>query len=83
MSEDFAGAFRRARRALRHLYGIHRGLKPYSPDTCDGCKEISQFLLEPTYRGDTGYPMFDRIAPDWSLGPDEPEVNLPPAPPPE
>ncbi len=67
------GAYRRARRALRHLWNINRGVKDYNPDGCDGCKEIHHFLTDPTYRGDTGYPMYDRIDPDWKLGPDEME----------
>lgn len=78
MPEDQEGPFRRARRALRHLFGIYRGLKPYSPESCDGCREISQFLRDSKYRGDINYPMYDRLDPDWELGPDDPEITLPP-----
>jgi hypothetical protein len=72
-NDDSDGAYRRARRALRHLWAIDRGVKDYNPDDCDGCKEIHKFLTDPTYRGDTDYPMYDRIDPAWKLGPDDME----------
>jgi hypothetical protein len=63
--------FYRARRALGHLWHIHRGLTDYNPNGCHGCKEIHHFLTDPTYRGDTHYPAWDRLADrDWALGPD-------------
>jgi hypothetical protein len=31
------------------------------------------FLTDPTYRGDTHYPMYDRIDPDWKVGRDDME----------
>jgi hypothetical protein len=71
--DDPEGAYRRARRALRHLWSIHRGVKNYNPNECDGCKEIDRFLTDPNYRGDTHYPMYDQIDADWKLGPDEME----------
>ncbi|MCA1577772.1 MAG: hypothetical protein LC794_10490 [Acidobacteria bacterium] len=67
------GGYRRARRALGHLWSINRGVKNYNPNECDGCKEIHHFLTDPRYRGDTVYPMYDRIDADWKLGPDEME----------
>lgn len=72
--EDFQMPFRRARRSLRHLFNIHRGVKPYDPQQCDGCKEIHHFLTDPNYRGDERYPIGERIDPDWKLGPDEMEI---------
>jgi hypothetical protein len=74
--DEAEGAYRRARRALKHLWGINRGLKDYNPTDCDGCKEIHKFLTNPNYRGDTDYPMYDRIDPDWKLGPDDMEKVL-------
>lgn len=70
---DPEGTYRRARRALKHLWNINRGAADYNPNDCDGCKEIHRFLTDPEYRGDTGYPVFDRIDSDWRLGPDDME----------
>jgi hypothetical protein len=74
--EDFGAAYRRARRTVRHLWSIHCGVTEYSPNGCDGCKEIHHFLTEPKYRGDAHYPVWDRLDDhDWALGPDDMELN--------
>lgn len=39
--------------------------------THDGCKEIHHFLIDPTYRGHEHYPVYNRIDPDWKLGPED------------
>lgn len=78
--DAFEKPYRRARRALRHLWAITRGDMSYNPDGCDGCKEIFQFLTDPDYYGDQGYPVgvednplgeaFDQTAalgPHWKL----------------
>jgi len=43
----------------------------YDPNGCDGCKEIHHFLTDPNYRGNEQNPVYDRIDPDWKLGPDD------------
>jgi hypothetical protein len=70
--DDPDGGFHRARRALRHLWGINRGLTDFNPNECDGCKEIQKFLTDPNYGGDTHYPAWDRLDDrGWALGPND------------
>jgi len=86
MSDGFEKPFLRARRTLRHLWHIKRGDKVFNPDECDGCREIRNFLTDPTYRGDEHYPVGvepyalgiendpeDALGPNWKLEPDEME----------
>lgn len=70
--------FLRARRAIRHLWFITRGVKQFNPEGCDGCKEVHQFLTDASYRGDEHYPIGvepdPELGPGWALGPDEIEL---------
>ena len=69
-------AFLRARRTIGHLWHITRGDKAFNPNGCDGCKEIHQFLTDPDYKGDSGFPVGVAIDPDWKFGPDEMELPI-------
>jgi len=73
--QDYEGAFRRARRALGHLYHKTQKGERLDPAGCDGCREIHQFLTDPSYRGDQTYPLGDRIGSEWKLGPDDLESS--------
>jgi hypothetical protein len=71
--EDFEKPYLRARRTLKHLWSIKRGIQDFNPHGCDGCKEIHHFLTDPDYRGDEHYPVGVDYYPAWKLGPDEME----------
>lgn len=74
--EDSEGGHHRLRRALRHCFGIARGLKEFNPNEWDGCKELYHYLTDPKYRGDTNYPVWDRLNDrDWVLEPDDFEME--------
>lgn len=72
--DAFQNPFYRARRTLLHLWHITLGQKDFNPEGCDGCKEISQFLIDADFRGDEFYPIGETIDPDWKL--DSSEIEL-------
>ena len=50
--EDWECAFFRSLRALRHLYFKHEKRELLEPETCQGCREIQDFMFKPRVHGD-------------------------------
>ena len=79
--QDFRKPFLRARRTIRHLWHVTRGDKAFNPNGCDQCKEIHNFLTNPSYLGDEHDPIGVERDPEpgpmWQLGPDEMEMPSP------